>query len=62
METVVDECRKNQIVHRDLSLANVLFVPDESIRVIDFGICQIVNGESLTLVDEGVGTPNYNCP
>jgi serine/threonine protein kinase len=59
---VIDECQKNRIVHRDLSLANVLVIPDESIRVIDFGICQIIDGESLTLVDEGVGTPNYMSP
>jgi serine/threonine protein kinase len=29
------------IVHRDLSPANVLIVPDGSIKIIDFGLCQI---------------------
>lgn len=59
---VIEVCWSNKIVHRDLSPANILVVPDDSIRVIDFGICQIVDGESLTLIDEGVGTVNYMSP
>jgi serine/threonine protein kinase len=50
------------IVHRDLSLGNVLVLSDESIKVIDFGICQIGDHDTITLVDEGVGTPNYMAP
>jgi eukaryotic-like serine/threonine-protein kinase len=50
------------VVHRDLSPANVLLLPDLSIQVIDFGLCQILDGETLTLSDEGVGTPNYMAP
>ncbi len=57
-------CEKNDpvVVHRDLSPANVLMVPDGTIRVIDFGICQVEGNETITLTDEGVGTVNYMAP
>lgn len=50
------------IVHRDLSLGNVLVLPDGAIKIIDFGICQIDNHDTITLIDEGVGTRNYIAP
>jgi serine/threonine protein kinase len=60
---VIIECDTNlSIVHRDLSPANVLILPDDTIRVIDFGICQIEGTETITLVDEGVGTIDYMAP
>jgi len=57
-------CENNnpRVFHRDLSPANVLLVPDGTIRIIDFGICQIEGGETITLTDEGVGTVNYMAP
>ena len=51
-----------KIVHRDLSPANILILPDRSIRIIDFGICQIEGSETVTLIDEGLGTRYYAAP
>ncbi len=51
-----------KIVHRDLSPANILIKVDGSIKIIDFGLCQIEGHETITLLDEGVGSVNYMAP
>jgi serine/threonine protein kinase len=59
---VIAFCEAQGIVHRDLSSQNVLVLPDGGIRIIDFGICQIDETSTITLVDEGLGTRNYAPP
>ncbi|MDB5387555.1 MAG: hypothetical protein JWM11_3201 [Planctomycetaceae bacterium] len=59
---VIHACESAKIIHRDLSPANVLVLTDGRIKVIDFGLCQIEDGETITLTDEGVGTQNYMAP
>ena len=34
----------------------------DTIRLIDFGICQVQDGTIITLVDENVGARNYTSP
>ena len=55
-------CEKLRIVHRDLSLANVLVADDGRIMLIDFGLCHIEDGQTITLTEEAVGTPHYRAP
>lgn len=57
-------CEKSspKIIHRDLSPSNVLIKQDLTIKVIDFGLCQLQGNETITLIDEGVGTVNYMAP
>jgi serine/threonine protein kinase len=57
-------CETNdpKVTHRDLSPSNILLIPDGSIRVIDFGLCQVEGSETITLIDEGVGSVNYMAP
>src|SRR6185436_7681923 len=38
--SVIAAAQGAKVVHRDLSPANVLILPNRSIKVIDFGICQ----------------------
>ena len=51
-----------KVIHRDLSPSNILVKPDLTIKVIDFGLCQLQGNETITLIDEGVGTVNYMAP
>ncbi|MDP8219629.1 MAG: serine/threonine-protein kinase [Candidatus Theseobacter exili] len=56
-------CLENSgLVHRDLSLGNILFMPNKAIKIIDFGLCQTDEHETITLCDEGIGTQNYMAP
>ena len=55
-------CCDLSIVHRDLSPNNVLILPDESIQIIDFGICQVEGNGTITSTHEGLGTRCYNAP
>ncbi len=59
---VIDVTSRRDVVHRDLSPANVLVLQNQSIKVIDFGLCQIEGGHAVTLADEGVGTMYYMAP
>lgn len=54
---------KEDIVHRDLNLSNVLYnIKTKKPLIIDFGCCQMEVDKTITLTDEGVGTPNYMAP
>jgi serine/threonine protein kinase len=56
-------CEKAGVVHRDLSLGNVMVFPDyQAVKLIDFGCCFIEDGHCITLTDEAVGTPGYRAP
>lgn len=57
-------CEQKGIAHRDLSPGNILVIPDGTIKVIDFGIAQVDNGDLVTLTTEGenFGTLNYRAP
>lgn len=56
---VIRACDDAHVVHRDLSPGNVLILEDKSIKVIDFGICQIEGHSRITLTDEKLGTVLY---
>lgn len=58
----VCEASRPQVFHRDIKPNNILVLPDDTIRLIDFGVCQVNDGEMITLVDENVGARNYTSP
>ncbi len=52
------------IVHRDLKPANLLFVPDGTAKLMDFGMARDVDPSSTPITQAGffVGTPGYASP
>jgi eukaryotic-like serine/threonine-protein kinase len=69
---VLQAAHDEGIIHRDLKPANLMVVeadtPRERIKVMDFGLAKLIEGEPLTRkvtdtnVDFAVGTPGYICP
>jgi serine/threonine protein kinase len=68
---VLQAAHDEGIIHRDLKPANLMVVdpdtPKERIKVMDFGLAKLMEGETLrkvtdTNVDFAVGTPGYICP
>lgn len=55
---------QNGIIHRDIKPPNIIYSPEGSIRITDFGIARIEdpNGHQLTQVGEILGTPLYMSP
>lgn len=55
------------IVHRDVKPGNIAYAADRTVKVLDFGITQIVDealghGHQLTMTDTIVGTAEYLAP
>jgi serine/threonine-protein kinase len=52
------------VVHRDLKPSNVMFCPDGTIRIMDFGISQMTDSRRMTFVGftPAMGTPDYIAP
>jgi serine/threonine-protein kinase len=68
---VLQAAHDEGIIHRDLKPANLMVVepdtPRERIKVMDFGLAKLIEGEAArkvtdTNVDFAVGTPGYICP
>jgi serine/threonine protein kinase len=53
---------KNGIIHRDLTLRNVMVSPDGEVKVLDFGLVKLIRAETQTDPSVMVGTPVYLSP
>ncbi len=50
------------IYHRDISPKKILILPDDTIRLIDFGLCHTDDDSTITLTGENIGTRSYAPP
>ena len=50
------------IVHRDVKSGNIILLPDQRVKLVDFGISYLSDGENNTIDGEFVGTPGYASP
>ena len=50
------------VIHRDIKPQNIMVKPDDSIKVMDFGVAKAVDMNTLTRTGFMVGTPHYIAP
>jgi eukaryotic-like serine/threonine-protein kinase len=50
------------IVHRDIKPENVMIREDGVLKLMDFGIAQIIDNQKLTLTGQLIGSPAYMAP
>ncbi|HYX69131.1 MAG TPA: serine/threonine-protein kinase, partial [Terriglobales bacterium] len=56
----LDYAQSHGVVHRDIKPANIMITPDQTVKIMDFGIAKA--GGGLTSVGQVLGTPNYMSP
>src|SRR3954470_24381263 len=56
----LDEAHSHGVVHRYVKPANIMIQPDNTVKIMDFGIAKA--GGGLTSAGQVLGTPNYMSP
>ena len=50
------------VVHRDIKPRNVQLLPDDAVKLLDFGLARIAGEDALTVAGTMMGTPHYASP
>ena len=56
----VNHCHSFHLIHRDIKPDNIMITPNDSLRLIDFGLAKICDGKHG--LEEIAGTPYYMAP
>ena len=58
----LDHAHKIGVVHRDIKPENVMIRRDGCLKLMDFGIAQILDAQKLTMTGQLLGSPAYMAP
>ena len=58
----LDFAHERGVVHRDIKPANLMILPDQTVKVADFGIARLTSSTATMTTDMMVGTPHYMSP
>src|SRR5271165_5598429 len=60
----LDHAHKNEVVHRDVKPANVMVLPDGTVKILDFGIALVTQTSAARITPKGslLGTFPYMAP
>lgn len=57
----LEHAHRNGVTHRDIKPANIILLPDNTVKVADFGVARI-ESSNLTQAGTVIGTPSYMSP
>lgn len=58
----LEHAHEHHIIHRDLKPENVLIQEDGTVKLTDFGLARIIDGENMTRTGTILGSPAYMSP
>lgn len=58
----LQHAHKKNIFHRDIKPANIMLTPDDTVKLMDFGIAKVAGEQKMTQVNKIVGTVEFMAP
>ena len=58
----VSHAHRHSCLHRDLKPGNIMVTNDNEVKVLDFGIANLIDTEAITRTGVSIGTPVYMAP